>query len=422
MITINNKIYRNLEEQVQYLTNYHEVNQGLAQWGIRVIGQVDTVEELNAIDTSNLEYGDAVAVGTESPFFFYIWTRASIEGGNAYWFPFGEISTIGPQGPQGIQGPKGDTGEAAKWYAGNELPPAVSSNYIEGDMYLNTSVGLVFRFQNGVWSPMINITGPQGAQGVRGPQGERGLQGVQGIQGPRGLSGTWVNVVGKLSVPNQLPSPASVNNLTYAYLVGSTDNYKLYVQVGTSPANAYWESAGIINEIDVDMYVKSTTQTNRVYVHDHEKDTTIGYTTSAQGGTFPVRDWDGNIYLPTDIYRYTENSAVSKSYVDSKAAGIYQHKIIVKNSVGSKLTFSFLCKFKTTAFTDIEDLKMYLTLPSIAGVMPAVFSDGGTSTMKGGSIISVVDSGTNSVALQFVSDASSLFIANELNSDVVIEL
>lgn len=94
MIKVGNTNYRNLEEQVQYLTNYHDVNQGLVQWGIRVVGQITSSSELPQ-DYSG-EYGDAIAVGTEAPFFFYIWTRASIEGEPAYWFPFGEISIAGP--------------------------------------------------------------------------------------------------------------------------------------------------------------------------------------------------------------------------------------------------------------------------------------------------------------------------------------
>lgn len=96
MFAINNKNIRNLEETVQYLVNYHDVNQGLVQWGIRVIGQVETKEELDQVPTDNLTYGDAYAVGTEAPFFFYIWTRASIVGDPDYWFPFGEISIVGP--------------------------------------------------------------------------------------------------------------------------------------------------------------------------------------------------------------------------------------------------------------------------------------------------------------------------------------
>ena len=176
MIKVGDKYLRNLEEQVQYLTNYHDVNQGLVQWGIRVIDQVETVEELDNIDTTNLEYGDAIAVGTEAPFFFYIWTRASIEGNPAYWFPFGEISAVGPEGPQGERGPEGPQGEASRWYSGSSAPIPLSQ-YVEGDMYLQSN-GQVYRYQNDNWQSVVSIRGPQGIQGVRGPQG------IQGIQGP----------------------------------------------------------------------------------------------------------------------------------------------------------------------------------------------------------------------------------------------
>lgn len=171
MIKVGNTNYRNLEEQVQYLTNYHDVNQGLVQWGIRVVGQVETAYNLPQ-DYSG-EYGDAIAVGTEAPFFFYIWTRASIEGEPAYWFPFGEISIAGPQGPEGPQGPKGDTGESSQWYYG-----AGPVNPREGDMVLMPN-GNVLRYQQTgpvqySWVQVVNIKGPAGLQGVQGPVGPQG--------------------------------------------------------------------------------------------------------------------------------------------------------------------------------------------------------------------------------------------------------
>ena len=110
MIKVGDKIYRNLEEQVEYLTHYHDVNQGLAQWGIRVVGQVANASLLPDPLTYEGEYGDAIAVGTEAPFYFYIWTRASIEGEPDHWFPFGEISIVGPQGPTGERGESGPAG------------------------------------------------------------------------------------------------------------------------------------------------------------------------------------------------------------------------------------------------------------------------------------------------------------------------
>lgn len=257
-----NKFLRNLEEQVQYLSDYHKVNQGIAQWGIRVIDQVDTEEELNAIDTTDLEYGDAVAVGTETPFFFYIWTRASIEGGDAYWFPFGEISAVGPQGPVGPQGEKGDTGEASKWYIFGVVP--YGSDYNDGDMALlsnplNTNHGAVYIFnkpegQSGSWQLSTNIKGPQGPQGLTGPAGPAGPQGEPGPKGEKGDVGGFINIVGTLENIDQLPLPSSLDNLTYAYLVEHTggedqanDHNDLYIQVGETSEDAVWFNAGPFN-------------------------------------------------------------------------------------------------------------------------------------------------------------------------------
>ena len=70
MIKVGNTLYRNLEEQVQFLTDYHDVNQGLVQWGIRVVGKVASENELPDPATYDGEYGDAFAVGTSSPYSF----------------------------------------------------------------------------------------------------------------------------------------------------------------------------------------------------------------------------------------------------------------------------------------------------------------------------------------------------------------
>lgn len=247
------KILRNLEEQVQYLTDYHAVNQGLVQWGIRVVGQVETEEELPL--PYDGEYGDAIAVGTEAPFFFYIWTRASIEGDPAYWFPFGEISIVGPKGPQGEKGDKGNDGNSTRWYADIGIPVADSTKYKTGDMYLQSNgQTYIYNSEEYVWSPISNIKGPQGIQGLQGLQGIQGEPGPQGPKGETGDVGGFINIVGQLDNINQLPSPSTLNNLTYAYLVnheGGTDqdndHYDLYIQVGENSATAIWLNAGPFN-------------------------------------------------------------------------------------------------------------------------------------------------------------------------------
>lgn len=54
----------------------------------------------------------------------------------------------GPQGPQGIAGEKGDTGDAgqrgSRWFTGAGAPSTIPGA-IAGDMYLDTSSGVVYR-------------------------------------------------------------------------------------------------------------------------------------------------------------------------------------------------------------------------------------------------------------------------------------
>ena len=244
MIKVGDKILRNLEEQVQYLTSYHEVNQGLAQWGIRVVGKIASETELPDPKTYEGEYGDAFAVGTEAPYIFYIWTR--LEGNSGYWFDFGQISITGPVGPAGPQGPKGDTGESTRWYYGT-----TPSTPIEGDMTLKAN-GDVLMYQKTsestyAWVTVTNIKGSQGIQGETGPQGPVGPKGPQGEKGDTGDVGGFINIWGILPNSSSLPTPASLDNLTVAYLVGAASPYDLYVQIGKNSNEAVWTNTGPFN-------------------------------------------------------------------------------------------------------------------------------------------------------------------------------
>ena len=344
MIKVGDKFYRNLEEQVQYLTNYHDVNQGLVQWGIRVVGQVETADELPL--PYDGEYGDAIAVGTEAPFFFYIWTRASIEGNPAYWFPFGEISTVGPEGPVGPRGEKGDTGEASKWYVGSVAPSATSIDAKPNDMYLQTSggtdwIGTVWYYKDAEdgWLPTGNIRGPQGTQGIQGIQGPAGPEGPQGPKGDTGDVGGFINIIGLLSNVNQLPLPSTLNNLTYAYLVEHTggtdqanDHYDLYIQVGETSAEAVWTNVGPFNAATLvtvngygqnvwDADTKLDKRTNisgysQVYVKSADgSQSSIDVSTGNVANAIVQRQGNGNITVPATPTNTTD--AVSKQYADN---------------------------------------------------------------------------------------------------------
>lgn len=310
MIKVGDNYLRNLEEQVQYLTDYHKVNQGLAAWGIRVVGQVTTEDELPL--PYDGEYGDAIAVGTEAPFFFYIWTRASIEGEPSYWFPFGDISVVGPQGPQGIQGEKGDTGESTRWYI------SLVQNAKNGDLSINTNTGDVYRYENG-WKLEGNIRGPQGIQGIQGPQGEIGLTGPEGPKGDTGDVGGFINIFGILDNAVQLPDPSTLDNLTAAYLVG--ENKDLYIQVGENSDTATWNNMGPLN-------VATLVTVNGQYQNIWDADTKVDQSQL------------DNYFAKADVQSNFNNTGTKSFAVGTSLTNTASSSLLVGNSNSNKSPYS----------------------------------------------------------------------------------
>ena len=96
---IDGKVYRNLEGQVAYLTEYLNANAVAAELGIKVVGQADNVSD---IPEGEYGYGDAYMIGTEPPYTMYIWTRANGMHPEDYWFNVGQFPMPGPQGEIGL--------------------------------------------------------------------------------------------------------------------------------------------------------------------------------------------------------------------------------------------------------------------------------------------------------------------------------
>lgn len=93
----NNNTYRNLQNQVWYLTNYLENEAQLVELGIRVVG----AQEALPIPEGTYEYGDAFMIGTAAPYDMYIWTRKDESHAEDYWFAAGKFPLPGPAGPSG---------------------------------------------------------------------------------------------------------------------------------------------------------------------------------------------------------------------------------------------------------------------------------------------------------------------------------
>jgi hypothetical protein len=96
---IDGKVYRNLEGQVEYLTEYLQSNAVAAELGIKVVGEAENVSD---IPEGEYNYGDAYMIGTEAPYEMYIWTRASGNHPEDFWFNVGHFPMPGPQGETGL--------------------------------------------------------------------------------------------------------------------------------------------------------------------------------------------------------------------------------------------------------------------------------------------------------------------------------
>ena len=218
MLTIDGKQYRNLEEQVQ--KNKDDIKflrdeQGvLNQFGIKVIGQVQTRDDVPSVETykednPDWQYGDTYAVGTEAPFELLVLTRANVDIPEDYWFDIGDFPLAGPKGDKGDTGSQGPTGP------------------------------------QGLQGPQ-GVQGVQGTPGVQGIQGPTGPQGPIGPQGPQGVPGESFNIVAQLNSTSQLPTPTEENR-HQAYLVEINSINHLFVIVGTD--NLEWIDAGPIEGI-----------------------------------------------------------------------------------------------------------------------------------------------------------------------------
>lgn len=88
----------------------------------------------------------------------------------------GEQGPQGPQGIQGRQGPQGPQGNSTQWYTGNGEPVNNTNLYHEGDMYLDTDNGAVYRFENKAWAYKAIIKGSGGNINLVNGEGECSLQ------------------------------------------------------------------------------------------------------------------------------------------------------------------------------------------------------------------------------------------------------
>ena len=313
-------IKRNNIEQIQKnqedIARHYEFTRVLQDFGIRVIGRVDTKEELDQILTDNLQYGDAYAIGAEPPYNFYIWTRPNNESATAYWFEVGQLAIAGPQGPTGAH-------VTQITIAPNTFYPIFT--FSDGN---SITVPTSIRGPRGAAGP-TGATGATGATGKTGPQGPIGPRGEQGPQGPAGS----FNIKGTLYSPDLLPL-ATTMNMGDAYIVYEEGQSHLYIITGESQDRYIWQDSGVlsagttitvagsaVSSWNADTKLDKITSTSgrvRLYGIDKNGNQKTYFASMSVGGNqideIITRGSQGQVFVratPTN-----NNEAVSKQYVD----------------------------------------------------------------------------------------------------------
>ena len=169
MIEINNKAYRNLQEQVK--KNMDDIEMLKKRLGYQ--GPYDSTSEITHPEDKAI-----YIIGEDAPYHLY-----QYDGISQTYLDLGPLNIKGDTGETGAQGPQGERG-------------------IRGEQ---------------------GPEGPQGPQGEQGPQGIQGIQGVQGIQGPAGQDGlttdiyvngqTYTQVEGTITLPDY-PTSLDWDNVT----------------------------------------------------------------------------------------------------------------------------------------------------------------------------------------------------------------
>lgn len=218
-IIYNDKVYRNLQEQVlknqEDLERYVATTLTLNNMGIRVLGIVSNSAKLPASAT---QFGDAYLVGTEAPYNLYIWTRLESQD-SARFVSVGQFpAPSNIPGKTGPQGPQGDTGVG------------IANIYVDSSGYMK-----IIYTDDRPDSEFGSLKGPQGAMGPKGPKGDKGDTGAQGPRGLNGENAFAVTIIDTLTSIDQLPSP-SIAGRNDAYVIkseGKSDLYGLISENGT---------------------------------------------------------------------------------------------------------------------------------------------------------------------------------------------
>lgn len=241
MIEVNNKVYRNLQQQVA--KNMEDIEQLEKAYGYKgPFASTDDIKE--PIDQA------LYLIGTTYPYKVYQYKELT----NTYLFlgTFAAAGERGPAGPQGPQGPAGIPGEQGP----------------KGEQ---------------------GIQGETGPQGERGPRGVQGPQGIQGPEGPQGEPGTKIANIVKTS------SVGRVDTYTITMTDGTTYNFTV---TNGKDGSATIEAGYGININGDEISVDQTVVALKNELNSYLKDNDLNYSGTFRGKAIYVKT-EGNYTTTT---------------------------------------------------------------------------------------------------------------------------
>ena len=363
----------------------------LADYGIRVVGKADTVNDLPPVQDYPGTFGDAYIVGLNPPYDFYIYTRPFEGETENQWLDIGLLAIEGPQGETGEQGPAGETGEPGKstrWYSGAGAP-YVTAN--EGDQYLDTQSGNVYQYNNN-WNLTGNIKGVPGAQGPRGLQGIQGERGPMGIDGPQGPAGYSVVIKGVLTSASMLPIDTLNISRDSAYVVEDGTGRWLYFLVDGESIEPVWDKVAfesgtvvmsndqILNTFNADTKVNAVSDRYVIYGTDVNGQGITYPLDSGEPGSILIRNSDNNIVIPDPVgeleaanKQYVDNAVANAGYVPKRPEGEYDYPIVYVSGTAGGVAYA---KLDNNGSTTVGSIPVYQTSGRLkVGALPSASSD-----------------------------------------------
>lgn len=267
MLNFGNKEFRNIVQQVSKnkadIADILTASRVLGEFGIKVVGHLDSEDDLPLAINYTGDYGDAYAVGDETPYDFYIFTRPSEDEPEAHWFYIGQFPLPGPQGKQGIQGIQGLRGETGTGLIAEDYAPSTIEGYEIGQIWVHTGTGDVYKLISGTpnwWGKVSNWLGPRGLIGPTGKTGPMGPAGATGARGEQGPMGIGIAIRGQVATTSSLPDATELS-LGDGFLVGSSAPFHLYVIIIDAGVQK-WLDTGVFNNfsyvaLDVPVYAEA---------------------------------------------------------------------------------------------------------------------------------------------------------------------